>query len=113
MVDVGAPEKFAWSLVEKVLCITAARGSGHWVSTRSTMMNTKEIMACFGITTTDVNPLDGASPVSKRQFGKMLGNAVPANMIAEVAVNAMYSAGIVGEPLKYDIDTSLLLELLI
>ena len=104
MVDVGATEKFAWSMVEKVPCITAARGSGHWVSTRSTMMNTKEIMACFGITTTDVNPLDGAFPVSKRQFGKMLGNAVPANMIAEVAVNAMYSAGIVDEPLKYDIE---------
>ena len=104
MVDVGATEKFAWSMVEKVPCITAARGSGHWVSTRSTMMNTKEIMACFGITTTDVNPFDDAFPVPKRQFGKMLGNAVPANMIAEVAVNAMFSAGIVDKPLKYDIE---------
>ena len=77
-------------------CLTAARGAqgGFWLLAQHRMMSTAELLHLQGVPASK-SCLGGARPpVSKRQAGKMIGNAFTMTVFARVLAAALASAGL-------------------
>jgi len=71
-------------------CITCSRGAGHWVTSRGRRLTKAEMMRLQGM-----KPDKFKVAVSQCQLGKQIGNAMSANVLERLFVQALPAAGLV------------------
>ena len=98
VVEVAATQKFSSTMVGRMPCITATRGSSQkafFVTSKDACASIEDFRRLFGIPKTFYSP-EGAR-ISRGQWGRQLGNSVPINLLMRVLGPALHAAGLVAE----------------
>ena len=106
--DIGCSKKFAAkTTIHTTLgvfpCITASRGQGcdYWCSLRGRAVNVEELLELQGVDNDLQNRISSWQEdhvrVTHRQMGKMVGNAIPVNIMKLLLANALTAAGLIGD----------------
>ncbi len=88
-------------------CLTASRAAcgGHWLLCRGRRMTTQEMQRFQGISVDPPNKIGKAvqvarpSNISDRQWGRIIGNAIPLPLLQRILCCALPAAGLFGAPL--------------
>lgn len=96
IIDCGASRGWASSAVQKAPCLSATRTAtkeGFYCSTSGRCLEIGDLQRLCGFPHKFYNYK--SCGVSRRQFGHMVGNAVPVNMFMRIFPAALYSGGLI------------------
>lgn len=89
VIDCDSSSGFSSAMRDKVPCMTASRGSGHWVTSRGRRMTMKEMLRCQGMDD------DIKQVVSNNILGAQIGNAMSQNVVERIMVRLLPLSGLV------------------
>lgn len=96
VVDMKSSSHFSSHLVGKAPCLTCSRcaSMGYWCSVKGGALNCTEMAQLQGI----FEPLDcEAAGISFSQYGAMIGNAMPVNLLVCILPEFLYAATLVSK----------------
>lgn len=89
LIDCDSTPSFLTIRHDEVMCMTKARGSGHWISNRGRRMNLDEMLRCQGMSRCF------KQVVTDKALGGQIGNAMSQNILERLFVKILPAAGLV------------------